>query len=291
MEFGVTIPHFGPAARPGMVEAIAQEAEALELDALWTSDHVILPADAGALPAQFYDPLMVMAAAAAVTQHIRIGVSVLVLPYRDPVLTAKMVASLDHASGGRVILGIGVGWVKPEFQALGADFAHRGAITDEYLDCMQTLWTTDPSSFRGATKQFSTMRMQPKPAQDPLPLWVGGNSPAAIRRAAERGTGWHPINLDSATFTAGAQAYRAACERAERAPGPICLRSMPGDYAGVGGMRAPFTGDAGRIAADVEKFAEAGMTQILFAPLAQSLDDQRREMHKIAEDVRARVQV
>ena len=162
MEFGLTIPHFGQTARPGVVEAIAQEAEALELDAVWTSDHVIVPADEGALPSQFYDPLMVMAAAAAVTQHIRIGVSVLVLPYRDPVLTAKMVASLDHASRGRVILGVGVGWVEPEFQALGADFAQRGTVTDEYLDCMQALWTTDPSSFRGRTKQFSNMRMQPQ---------------------------------------------------------------------------------------------------------------------------------
>ncbi|HJN93760.1 MAG TPA: LLM class flavin-dependent oxidoreductase, partial [Dehalococcoidia bacterium] len=140
VQFGITIPHFGRNAQPGMVESVAREAEALGFESIWASDHIIVPAGESYIPDYFYDPLIVMTAAAAVTESIEIGVSVLVIPYRDPVVTAKMLATLDQMSRGRIILGTGVGWLEQEFDALNADFHQRGVVCDEYMDVMQALW-------------------------------------------------------------------------------------------------------------------------------------------------------
>ncbi|MEE9278025.1 MAG: LLM class F420-dependent oxidoreductase [Dehalococcoidia bacterium] len=286
VDFGITIPHLGRLAQPGMVETIAAEAEELGFDSVWASDHVIVPVGESYVPHFCYDPLIVMAWAAAVTERVRIGVSVLVIPYRDPAVTARMVATLDQMSKGRIILGTGVGWLAPEFAALGKDVHDRGAMTDEYLDCMQALWTTDPTSFDGKWTQFQDMRQNPKPMQDPFPVWVGGNIPAAINRAAERGPGWHPINLSLDEFRSGVDAYHAACRAAGKLEGPVCLRTMPGGRNQPGDDRTPFSGEPAAVAADVDAFAEAGLTHLLFSPPARSLDELREEMRRIAEEIR-----
>lgn len=285
VQFGVTIPHFGRNAQPGMVEHVARRAETLGFDTVWASDHVIVPAGESYIPDYFYDPFIVMAAAAAVTERVEIGVSVLVVPYRDPVVTAKMVATLDQMSRGRILLGVGVGWLEKEFDAVNADFHHRGAQTDEYLDVMHALWTSDPTSFHGRWTNFDDMRQNPKPLREPLPVWVGGNSPLAIRRAAQRGTGWHPINLSLAAFTASVEAYHAASRDAHKVMGPVCLRSMPGPQAPEG-ERVPFTGAPDQIAADIDAYAAAGLTHICFAPPVRTLDELDAEMDRIANDVR-----
>ena len=290
VEFGITIPHFGRGAQPGVVEQVAGEAETLGFDAIWASDHVIVPAGEGYVPHHFYDPLIVMATAAALTERIRVGVSVLVIPYRDPINTAKMLATLDQISRGRIILGTGVGWLEAEFAALGRDFHARGRLTDEFLDCMQALWTTDPTSFAGETYAFAEMRQNPKPVQDPFPVWVGGNGPTAIRRAAQRGTGWHPINLGLGMFTAGVEAYHAACRSAGTSPGPVCLRSMPGGRVSPSADRVPFTGDPEQVAHDIDQYAAAGMSQILFAPPVRDTDELLQEMRHLATHVRPKLQ-
>jgi len=286
MEYGITIPHFGRTAQPGTVERIAREAEAMGFDAIWASDHVIVPPGESYIPHHFYDPLIVMAVAAAVTTRVRVGVSVLVIPYREPITTAKMLATIDQMARGRLILGTGVGWMEKEFEALGVDFHRRGAITDEYLDCMHALWTTDPTTFQGRRVRFSEMRQNPKPVQDPFPVWIGGNGPAAIERAATRGTGWHPINLSLDYFQAGVEAYHAACRQAGTLAGPVCLRSMPGGRIQAGGDRIPFTGEPAEIAHDLAAFAAAGLSHILFAPAAPSVEALLKEMRTITEEVR-----
>ena len=182
MKCGVAIPHYGRASQPSMVEDLAREVEALGFDSVWASDHVLLPVEGAGVPHYFYDALIVMAAA-AVTTRLRIGTSVLVIPYRDPRLLASMLATLDQISKGRVILGAGSGGLEGEFAGLGIDFHQRGALTNEYLDCMQALWTTDPTSFHGRWIHFDEMRSNPKPFQNPLPIWIGGHSDAAIQRA------------------------------------------------------------------------------------------------------------
>jgi probable F420-dependent oxidoreductase len=286
VQFGITIPHFGRNAQPGMVESVAREAEELGFESIWASDHIIVPAGEGYIPDYFYDPLIVMTAAAAVTESIEIGVSVLVIPYRDPVVTAKMLATLDQMSRGRIILGTGVGWLEQEFDALNADFHQRGAVCDEYMDVMQALWTSDPTSFEGTWTNFDDMRQNPKPVRAPFPVWVGGNGLAAIRRAAQRGTGWHPINLTLAEFTAGVEAYHAACRDAQKLMGPVCLRSMPGPTTDPSAERVPFSGNAEQVASDIDAFSASGMTHILFSPPVASTEDLRAEMHKVAKEVR-----
>lgn len=289
MRFGVMIPHFGPAAQPGMVQTVARDAEALGLDTIWAGDHVIVPSHERYITNYVYEALAVMATAAAVTERIRVGVAVLVIPYRDPVVTAKAVATLDQMSSGRIVLGAGVGWMADEFAALGRNVHDRGALTDEFLDCMHTLWTTDPSSFEGRWVRFDEMRQRPKPAQDPLPVWIGGGSDVAIRRAARRGTGWLPTDPGLEPFRAGVVRYRAACEAAGVAVGTVCLRTtMGGDRPGGvdGEPRVAFSGTPDEIAADVRAYREAGMDEVLFAPTVRTVEQQHASMRLIAEHVR-----
>ena len=226
MQFGVVIPHFGRTAQPGAVEAVARAAEELGFDSAWASDHVIVPVGEEHVPAYYYEPFPVMAAAAAVTMRILVGVSVLVLPYRHPVTTAKALATLDQMSGGRIILGAGVGGLQPEFEALGADYRRRGAVSDEYLDVMRACWTQDPIDFDGRFVQIRQMRALPKPLQAPFPVWVGGTSAAAIQRAALHGDGWHPYAIGFERFAAGVEHYRAACHEAGREPGVVSLTRL-----------------------------------------------------------------
>ena len=142
----------------------------------------------------YSDPLTMMGFLLAATQRIKLATGVLVLPYRAPVLTAKIVSTLDYMSGGRVILGIGVGWMEEEFLALGLDTFHqRGRVTNEYIRAFKELWTKDSPDFQGRYCQFSGIKFHPKPAHKPhTPIWVGGNTPPAIRRAACLGDGWLP---------------------------------------------------------------------------------------------------
>ena len=290
VKLGIMIPHFGAAAQPGMVETVAREAEELGLDSIWTGDHLIVPSTESYISNFVYDPLMVMAAAAAVTERISIGVSVLVIPYRHPIVVARMLATLDQMSSGRVILGAGVGWMEREFSALGLDVHQRGALTDEYLDCIDALWDTDPTTFHGRWVNFEEMRQRPKPLQDPLPVWVGGASAPAIKRAAERGTGWLPSNAGREAFATAVAAYRGACQDAGRPVGTICLRTtMQPEGDSAASDRPDFTGTDAEIASDIDAFEALGADHIQFAPTVRTLEQQREVMRRIALDIRPRL--
>ena len=174
------------------------------------SDHIILPRQVASFypyaengvatftPDQpYYEPIATLNFLAGCTQRVRLGTHVLIIPYRNPVTTAKQLSTLDVLSGGRVILGAGVGWMEEEFQALGLDtFAQRGAVTDEYLQLYKELWTKEYPEFQGEHFQISGAGFEPKPVQKPhIPIWIGGHTGPAIRRAAKLADGWMPIGL------------------------------------------------------------------------------------------------
>ena len=174
---------------------MAQQAESLGFADVWVSDHLIVPGDQGYPPPYLYDPLMTLTWAAAATDRIGLGTSVLVLPQYQPVALANSLASLDALAGGRLTVGGGVGWSSVEFAALGKSFSDRGARTDEIIELLRACWQDDPVNFDGQYYSLRNIRLLPKPAHD-IPIWVGGGSEVAYRRAVERADGFHAIGLE-----------------------------------------------------------------------------------------------
>ncbi|HWD65810.1 MAG TPA: LLM class F420-dependent oxidoreductase [Solirubrobacteraceae bacterium] len=209
MRLGLHALGIGVGARREVIDAVAAAAEAAGFSTLWAGEHVVLvdhsesrypyaPDGRIAVPADadWLDPMITLSFAAAATHTIRLATGVLLLPEHNPVILAKQAASLDRLAGGRLALGIGVGWSREEFAALGIPFDRRGARTDEYLAAIRTLWREDPATFAGEFVNFGDIRVNPKPVRDGrIPIIVGGNSDAALRRAAETADGWYGFNL------------------------------------------------------------------------------------------------
>lgn len=179
MQLGVNVPNFGPGTDPGVLREWARIVEGLGFDLLMMSDHVAVTPDvAERYPAPFYEPFTTLSWLAGLTTRLRLGTTVLVLPYRHPLLVARMAANLDQLSGGRLVLGVGIGWARQEFDALGVPFTARGRLTDEHLATLRKAWREEAD---GRTAS--------------IPVWVGGNSEAAIRRAIRFGDAWHPLRV------------------------------------------------------------------------------------------------
>src|ERR1700674_3309079 len=191
MQLGIHLPHAGEQATPEKIRHAAMRAEDLGLDDVWVSEHIIVPRASFPRSPLFYDPVLSLTWAAAVTKRVRLGTSVLVLPMRHPLPLAKELATLQNLSEGRLILGAGVGWLEAEFAALGVPFRERGRRMDEGIAMMRAVWGEDPVSFpaRHIPAVIEDMRMLPQPVK-PIPIWVGGSSEAALARAA-RLDGWH----------------------------------------------------------------------------------------------------
>ena len=196
MKFGIVIPlHRDVNALVNLELAI--KAEILGFDSVWISDHVVLPTKyQGRFSEILYDPFVLLASIAAKTKKISLGTSVLILPYRNPIVVAKMISTIDVLSDGRVIFGVGPGWMEEEFDLLGIPFNERGKRTDEYINIFKEVWEKDEPQFEGEFYSFSKMKFYPKPIQKPHPpIWIGGISKKAIGRAVELGNGWHPVWL------------------------------------------------------------------------------------------------
>src|SRR5215218_1933152 len=206
MRYGFYLPTRGPTATREGVLALAREGERLGLHSAMIADHIVFPVESeSAYPytvdrkhpggGDALETFSILGVVAGATEKLRLVTSVLVLPYRNPVLTAKMIASLDVLSGGRVTMGVGVGWLKEEFEALDSpDFDRRGAVTDEWIAIFKQLWTKSPASFAGQFYKYADVRSEPFPLQKPHPpIWVGGHSRAALRRTARFADGWHPL--------------------------------------------------------------------------------------------------
>jgi len=276
MRLGIHLPQVGRKAGAQGIRRAAEQAEGLGFGDVWTSEHIIVPAGAMYPPsANFYDPVLSLTWAAAYTNRVGLGTSVLVLPMRHPLPLAKELATLQNLSSGRLILGAGVGWLEKEFEALGVPFKERGRRTDEGIAMMRAVWSDDPVSFEAKwiPAAIDNMRMMPKP-QTPIPIWVGGTSDPALARAT-RLDGWH--------------GSRAMPEQA--APLVKRLREVrPGPEFTIS-LRAAWDGrDDSALKARLEAYRGVGVGHVLVEPHDRELDDWLRSVERIAragEGVRA----
>lgn len=229
MRIGLHALGIGPGADPEVIGAVARAADAAGFATLWSGEHVVMVdrpdspypyADSGkiAVPsdADWLDPLVALAFVAAITTRIRIATGILLLPQHNPLLIAKQAASLDVLSGGRFALGVGIGWSSQEFEALGIPFVGRAERTREYVEVMRTLWRDDPSSYAGDLVSFHEVRSYPKPVRGRVPVVLGGNSDAALRRVVAYGDGWYGFNLSTEEVSERMGTLRSRCADAGR---------------------------------------------------------------------------
>jgi probable F420-dependent oxidoreductase len=268
MRLGIHLPQIGRKAGPDGIRNAAVQAEELGFADVWTSEHIITPAGAMYPPSPlFYDPVLSLTWAAAYTKRVRLGTSVLVLPMRHPLPLAKELATLQNLSGGRFILGAGVGWMEAEFAALGVPFKERGRRMDEGIAMMRAVWSDDPVSFpsRWIPAVLDNMRMMPKP-EKPIPIWIGGTSEPALQRAA-RLDGWH--------------GSRAMPEQA--APIVKRLREERPDADFAISLRASWDGkDDGALKARLEGYEAVGVQHVLVEPFDRELDGWLHSVERIA---------
>jgi probable F420-dependent oxidoreductase len=216
MKFGVCIPNFGENLSPSSVRDVCHAAERLGYSSVWTTDHLVTPAGASSPYGNILESVSVLAYAAAVTRRVSIGTSIIVLPLREPVLLAKQLATVDQLSGGRLIAGLAVGWWEEEFKALGSGFHDRGARADEEIDLLRALWTQPVVDYVGRHYKLRDVTFEPKPEQGgALPIWIGGNSPSAVKRAATYGNAWHATSIPFDEFQARVKELRKLAGRRE----------------------------------------------------------------------------
>lgn len=287
MKIGIALPIFGKyAGREEIMEA-ALAAEALGYDSIWVSDHVVVPDSHNVFGDVFFDPLISLGFIASATSRIELGTSVIVLPYRNPLVLAKSVSSLDALSGGRVVLGVGSGWLKGEFDALGVDFARRGQMTDEYIEIMKELWTSDSPSHEGEYFSFTGIRFEPKPVRKPHPpVWVGGESRRSIERAVTHGDGWHPVGLGPGELAAKAREVRSLLPDEKRESFVISLRrNVEINEGREFGPEETLRGTPGKIRDGIEAYREAGVDHLILYVLSGEFEGVLRTMRVLREEV------
>lgn len=261
-----------PATVEGIVST-SQRAETLGYDAVFVNDHIIVkgPDELVASWGNTFDPLATLAYLAAVTDKVKLGTSVLIVPYRNPIATAKMLATIDQFCSGRLIVGVGAGWQAPEFEALGLPHERRGAMTDEFLDVYRACWAPDPVSFKGEFHEFEGMHCSPKPVQSGgPPLWVGGFTKPALRRAARVAEVWQPVPMALDAFRDAKAYLQQACKAIGREEMPRSRMSFRVNFThitgksarGSDGERLRGHGKPEEIAADLRVFVEqAGLEE------------------------------
>ena len=268
MRLGIHLPQIGRKAGPEAIRRAAEQAEQLGFGDVWTSEHIILPNGAPYPPSpSFYDPVLALTWAAAYTSRVGLGTSVLVLPMRHPLPLAKELATLQNLSGGRFILGGGVGWLEAEFEALGVPFHERGRRMDEGIAMMRAVWSDDPVTFEAkyVPATIDNMRMQPKP-EKPIPIWIGGASEPALKRAL-RYDGWH--------------GSRATPEQA--APIVQRLRSERPDSDFAISLRSAWDGrDESALRARLQGYQTVGVEHVLMEPFERELGDWLAAVERIA---------
>lgn len=268
MRLGIHLPQYGRAASADAITTVARRAEELGFQDVWVSDHVVVPAEQGYPSPYLYEPLLTMAWAAAATSRVRLGTSVLVVPHHHPLGMANSLASLDKLSGGRLTLGVGVGWSAAEFAALDQDFATRGKRMDEALDIYRAAWEADPVSHDGGFYDFEGMKLQPKP-EARIPIWVGGGADAAIRRAA-RHDGYQGISTEPAEMAKLVQRLKD-----EGARDDFVISYRTGwDPNGM---------DPEQISEEAAAYAEAGVHHVVSAPWRSTVEEWVDSMEQLTE--------
>jgi probable F420-dependent oxidoreductase len=292
MKYGVVLPIWQISLTDA--ETLAVKAEELGLDGVFIPDHLLAPA----ATRQHYgvhwpDPFSVLAYLAGRTRRIQLGTSVIVLPYRHPLVTAKAAATVDQLAGGRFVFGVGVGWDEEEFRDLGLPFRERGRMSDEYIEIIKTAWSSDRPSFQGRSLTFGAATFAPRPLQTPRPpIWVaaspGGLSQPSIRRVAARGDAWHPIGLDFTDLEKGIAHLRADAARINRHPGPtFAPRNVLALTAEkTAGARAAFQGAPEEVAADIRRARGLGVDYLAFDLPRTDVPAMIRTMERFAREVK-----
>jgi probable F420-dependent oxidoreductase len=292
MKIGFSLPNIGPIGTAEAVTKVAQRAEALGYHSLWTIERLLYPLNLqrpypgtpdGSLPEIYkhsLDPLEVLTFVAGQTKKIKLGTSVLDMPYYNPVTLARRLSTLDFLSGGRLLVGLGLGWSKDEMDATGADMTKRGALADEFLQVLKTIWTTNPVEFRGKFFNIPKSYINPKPVQKPHPpIYLGAFAPAALKRLANVADGWNPVFLPIPVMTQMFDSIKQMAKEAGRDPSALVmvvhaileLTDKP-----LGKERPIFSGSFDQITDDVRGCAKIGVGEIFFDPAfspgGQSLD-------------------
>ena len=281
MEFGCQLPSSGEAATPDNLTRVAEKMEEAGFASIWVGDHIAIPWVTRSSyfflgqkyeispETPFLEPLSALSFVAARTAKIRLGTSVLVLPHRHPLFLAKALATLDVLSKGRLIVGLGVGWLREEIESFGVPFESRAAWSDEAIELLSESWRTDHLNFAGKYFSCRDVNLSPKPHQSNLPLWIGGQSLAALRRAVRLGTGWHPATNSFDELSSGIELLRAECERAGRKFEDITLSLR----ALFQISKTPEMGDAllfgpaERIIQDCRRLREIGISHVVLEPV------------------------
>jgi probable F420-dependent oxidoreductase len=313
MDFGVATVSRGECATREGYLAVAEAAEGLGFGFVSVNDHVVVPRDiasrypysetgewAARTAGECLDQLATLAFLAGRTERVNLLTSVMVVPQRHPVLTAKMLATIDLLSAGRLIVGCGAGWMKEEFEALGAPpFAERGRATDEYLDAFKALWTEDAPSFAGKHVRFGDVIFAPKPARKPHPpIWIGGESAVALKRTVRVGEGWYPASnnpqarLDTPErLAAGVAELHKTARAAGRDPKSIDIGYLvlwPVDWTAhksPEGARRLFTGSSADMAVDAAALAKVGVRHVALTFQTGTVAETLARMHKFAAEV------
>jgi probable F420-dependent oxidoreductase len=289
MEIGISLPHFRHLASREAIRRIAQHAEAVGLDSIWVSDHILLTdIQTKRFGAVFYEPIVTLSDAAAITQKVRVGTTAIILPYRNPKVTAKQLSTIDALSGGRLIFGCAAGWSQEEFAALGVDFKTRGATSDAYLRIIKQLWT-EPL--------VDGMHFEPRPVQKPHPpIWVGGNSKRGIRRAVEFGDCWHPTRPSADEIRAGKAHISEIAERYGRKPHEIGItvrEPFKIDERLLADRTRPFVGPHAHVINSFHEFKDLGVSHMVVDLFYSTrvledatLDSMIQAMEVLAHDIR-----
>ena len=306
MDFGLYLPMGGPLATGGGLATLARRGEELGFAFLSTGDHLIAPrqvrsqypySPTGEYPnsLSFLDQPTLLSFLAAATSKVRLLTGVLVVPYRSPIHTAKVLATVDVLSGGRLTVGCGVGWMREEFEILQAPpFEARGAATDEYIRAFKELWTSDNPELHGKYCNFSGVVFEPKPVQKPHPpIWIGGESRPAIRRAAILGDAWFPIGTNPATpletisqLASGIDLLRRYAEEAGREPASVDVAYAVGwPVGGQDGGERLLTGPMSKVESDMAELQALGVRHLLVSLSSGTVQESIDRMEAFAEEV------
>lgn len=290
MKFALAFANTGPFAHAEGATTIGRAAEAAGFDSVWTVEHVVVPKDyqspypyapSGKMPGgsdfDMPDPLIWLTWVGAHTTTLGLGTGILILPQRNPVVLAKEVATLDVMSGGRVLLGVGIGWLEEEFDIIGVSFPDRAARTEEYVAAMRALWSQDLPTFAGETVRFSEAISRPRPVDGRVPVFIGGHSVAAARRAGRIGDGFFPGKGDLPTLV---REMRAAAEDAGRDPAAIEVIWSGASVLGAGDGALD----------EVGRLAELGVTRLALPPLTYNPAKIGDALGAFGEDVIAKAQ-
>jgi len=273
MKIGLHLPQSGATA--DSIARIARRAEDTGYSTLWVSDHLMVPAEGGRIPPiELLDPMPTLAYAAAVTRRIKLATSVVVVPYRNAIHLAKEFATVNRLSGGRIIAGVASGWLEAEFRALNAPYERRGAYTDETIALMRACWANDTPEHRGEFFRVDGMRFGPRPERGTIPIWVGGISKRAVRRAVELGDGWHGTRMKPEQVAERIGWIRQLAERRGRSLDRFAIThrvyvGFAERWTDTGGYVEGVLAPAAELAEYLSRYAPLGVEELLITPLGR----------------------